>query len=241
MVELTFVRKRLPLVSDAAFNGDRFARHGVLAVSIIGNPGCGKTSLIVETAKRLRGEYKVGAVIVNPTAQRDARRLTDECGCPVRQITDARLDPLTLRVALEDMSLCGLDVLLIEGHAAAGGDERPPVHDLGETARVGVFSAAAGDDKAAEFPQQVEAADLVLLTKSDLLPHLRYDVGAFRRDVRRDKPGIELIELSPVSGEGMDRWIDWLKGGIEERRAEASRRAAAADMAEAAGAEWFVG
>lgn len=232
MVELTFIRKRLPLVTDAAANRDLFARHGVLAVSITGNAGCGKTSLIVETARQLRGEYKVAAVVVNPTAPRDARRLTDECGCPVRQVTDAQLDPLTLREALHELDLAGTDLLLIEGIAS----NEPSDHNLGEAVHVAVFSVAAGDDKAAEFPQHVASADVVVLTKVDLLPHLRYDVGVFRRDVRLDKPGVELIELSPVSGQGMDRWLAWLRGAIEERRCARTDGA----LVEPA-AEWFFG
>ena len=90
----------------------------------------------------------------------------------------------------------------------------PGIPDVGQDASVTVFSVAAGDDKADKHPELVSGADLVILNKTDLLASVPFDVGAFRGDVGRIKPGVDLIELSAIRGDGLAKWVAWLRGQV---------------------------
>jgi hydrogenase nickel incorporation protein HypB len=98
----------------------------------------------------------------------------------------------------------------------------PGAPDLGQDATVTVFSVAAGDDKADKHPELVQASDLIVLNKVDLLPSVPFDLEAFRADVRRIKPGVELIELSAIKGDGMGRWLEWLRSQVVRETQKAS-------------------
>lgn len=201
---------------------------GVLAVQLVGTPGCGKTSLIESTLDALRCDLRSGVIVSHPGAQRDVERLrglTHHC----RPLRASRLDALQLRGELNALPLPQLDLLLIE---SIGPDEL----NLGQTHRVAVFSVAGGDDKAVEYPRRVGASSLILLNKTDLMPYVVFNRASFHRDINELNPGARIIEVSSRSRDGFDGWIDWLRRRVIE--CKASRCVETEDSMQP---EWFFG
>ena len=186
----------------------------VFALSLTGSPGAGKTRLLEETLRRLAGDFRTGVIVANPKADRDIERLRALASF-VAGIRSAELTAAQVTDVLALRDLHGLDVLFIE--ALGGIADRAPA-DLGQDVRVAVFSVAAGDDKAAEFPRRVASADLLLLNKADLLPHVEFDPQAFLADARRVNPTIKVIEVSAAQGAGLDEWEEWLRDAIRRHR-----------------------
>jgi len=109
---------------------------------------------------------------------------------------------------VDHFDLAACDILMIEN---VGNLVCPAAFDLGEDHKVAVLSITEGEDKPLKYPQMFQAADLLLINKLDLLPYLRFDLGKCRGFARRVNPRLEIIELSCQSGEGMERWFDWLR------------------------------
>jgi hydrogenase nickel incorporation protein HypB len=191
-------------------NRERLERAGVAAVNIIGSAGCGKTSLIRATLQCLAGSVRVGVITADPDSRRDAERLAGLADQVVHVNTGHGrcLDAALFGEALDKLDLDRLDLLLIENVSSLIG---PTDHDLGETKRVAVFSVAAGDDKLQKYQDVVRWADVVLLNKIDLLASFTFDMGFFRRRLRRINPRVALFELSVRGGEGIDCWAGWLR------------------------------
>ncbi|HUB24654.1 MAG TPA: GTP-binding protein [Tepidisphaeraceae bacterium] len=176
----------------------------VLGVRIIGHPGAGKTELIEATLKRVPAPQRVGVVVVNPAAGRDAERLAKYCGF-VTHINAAVPDPGLIWKAISEMKLSDFDTLLIEG---AGG--LAPLHDLGQDATVAAFSVSGGDDKAAEYHTLLQSATVVVLTKVDLRHLVKFDAEVFRKDVKAINPTADVHEVSAMTGFGMPEWLGCL-------------------------------
>jgi len=191
----------------AMTNREMLQNSRVLAVQLSGSPGVGKTALLDATLRKMSGRARVAVIIGHPAAARDADRLRHRAESVVA-IDATGVQPHDLRSILESLDLDALDMLLLE----TATDE--PV-DLGEHLRVALFSVAGGDDKAAEFPHRVEGADLILLNKIDLLPHVKFDPRVFRSDVVRLNSRADLIELSARDDVGIDPWIEWLLQHLE--------------------------
>src|SRR5512137_2619353 len=201
---------------------DRTARHnrahfsgaGVLAVNLMGSPGAGKTALLEATARASAGRWRLGAVSGDLATDNDARRLS-KAGIPSKAITTGQgchLDAELVHDALHGFPWQDLDVFFIEN---VGNLVCPAVYDLGQAANVVALSVTEGEDKPLKYPVMFMGADLVLLTKCDLLPHLDVDVAQILDGLRRVMPRPEVIRLSARTGEGMDAWVRWL----EARRA----------------------
>lgn len=203
---------------DAArHNREHFAEHGVLAVSLIGSPGSGKTALLEATARA--GRRPFGVIAADIATDADTQRLR-AAGVPsVGVATGAawHLDAEHVHDALHDVPLRDLSYLFVEN---VGDLIAPAVRDLGQTVNVVVLSVAEGDDKPLKFPVTFRKADLVLLTKIDLLPQLpEVRVEAIEKALARLMPLPALIPVSARTGEGIDRWLAWL-----EVRRDALRR-----------------
>jgi hydrogenase nickel incorporation protein HypB len=223
------VHERLLAGNDARaqHNRDHFDAHGVTAINLMGSPGAGKTALLEATA-RARGARKVGALAGDLATDRDAARL-GKAGIPARSITTGsacHLDADMVHRALHDWPWSGFEYLFIEN---VGNLVCPAIYDLGQAANVVALSVTEGEDKPLKYPVMFRTADLVVLTKVDLLPHLpQFSVAALEDALARVMPAPRIVRLSAVSGEGVDEWLAWvgaLRGQVLARRGEHSRHA----------------
>ena len=208
---------RLPMVERvleandeiAAMTRDELARRGIFAIDLIGAPGSGKTALLEATLQLLKGRRRPAVLVGDLATRRDGDRLARWCDRVVQISTGegCHLEATQVRDALRQVDLEGVDLLFIEN---VGNLICPVGFDLGQTAKVGMFSLTEGDDKAAKHPYLVTAADLLLLNKIDLAPHLSFDRVGFEADVRLLNPRVPMLEVSATSGQGLDGWIAWI-------------------------------
>jgi hydrogenase nickel incorporation protein HypB len=206
---------------QAAHNRTHFAGHGVLAINLMGSPGAGKTGVLEATARALAGTRRLSALAGDLATERDAERLR-AAGIPAHAITTGsacHLDAELVHRALHAVRLADTDYLFIEN---VGNLVCPAVYDLGQRFNVVALSVTEGWDKPLKYPVMFKTADLVLITKVDLLPYLGDDVSVARIEdaLAHVMPEPRCFPLSARTGEGLDRWIAWL---------EAQRSAAAAE------------
>jgi hydrogenase nickel incorporation protein HypB len=210
--------KRVPLERKVLSENDRiagelrarFREHGVFCLNLIGSPGAGKTSLLERTLKGLPPSKRVAVLTGDIQTDNDATRLA-RFGFPVRQITTGgtcHLDARMIVRALEDWDPRGLDLLLIEN---VGNLVCPASYDLGEAAKVVVLSVAEGDDKPLKYPSIFFKAELLVLNKLDLLPHVPFNLATACENARRIHPEMEILEVSCLTGEGLPAWQAWLE------------------------------
>ncbi len=205
----------------AAANRRRFAEHGIFALNLVSSPGAGKTTLLTGTIERLRGRMPLAVIEGDQQTANDAERIR-ATGAPAVQINTGKgchLDAHMVGHALERLALADEGLLLIEN---VGNLVCPAAFDLGEHHKVVILSVTEGEDKPLKYPDMFHAADLLMLNKIDLLPHLRFDVARCIEYARRVKPDIGVLQVSATSGEGMDEWIAWIESGM--RAASAARR-----------------
>ena len=191
-----------------------FKEHGIIALNILSAPGSGKTTLLEQTILSLGGSLPLAVIEGDQETSRDADRIRS-LGVPAVQVnTNAgcHLDAHQIAHSLEELSLSPGMLLIIEN---IGNLVCPALFDLGETSRVVLFSVTEGEDKPLKYPQIFRGADLVLLTKSDLLPHLDFDTAKAMNYLRSVNPSGEILPLSARSGEGMDRWVAWISAQRE--------------------------
>ena len=193
-------------------NRAHFREHGVFALNLMGSPGSGKTALLEATARA--GKFKLGAVSGDLATDRDGQRLR-LAGIPAKTITTGsacHLDAELVHEALHDFDLDGLDTFVIEN---VGNLVCPAIYDLGEHARAVALSVTEGLDKPIKYPAMFRKADVVLLTKIDLLPYLsEVSVAGFREALAEVMPDVQLIPLSAKTGEGVPEWLAWLRARV---------------------------
>jgi hydrogenase nickel incorporation protein HypB len=209
----------------AAQNRARFGVSGVVAFNLLAGPGAGKTTLLVETLRVLAGRIPAAVIEGDQQTSNDAERIR-ATGTPAVQINTGKgchLDAHMVGHALEKLSLPTGGMLFIEN---VGNLVCPAAFDLGEDKRVTLLSVTEGEDKPLKYPDIFQSADLVLLTKTDLLPHLDVDVDAIERNIARINPVAPVIHTSARGGAGLAGWLDWLG---EVRRQRLARLAAEAE------------
>jgi len=195
----------------AAALRERFTRHGTVSVNLVSSPGSGKTTLLERTLEGFDPAFRVAVLTGDIQTDNDARRLA-RYGFPVRQITtggSCHLDARMVERGLEEWPLENIDLLFVEN---VGNLVCPTSYDLGEDARVVVLSVTEGEDKPLKYPATFYRADLLVLSKIDLLPYVPFDMAAARENARRVNPAIEILELSASTGAGMEAWRSWLAG-----------------------------
>ena len=207
----------------AAHNRTHFDGHGVLAVNLMSSPGAGKTSLLEATIRALAGRLRVAVIEGDLATENDAARIR-ACGVPAVQISTGNachLDATMVHDALDDLSLDGLDVLFIEN---VGNLVCPASFDLGQHRNVTLLSVPEGDDKPAKYPVMFRAADLSLVTKTDLLQYIgEFSLERARDSLRQIGYAGETIELSSRGGAGFEAWLAWLDREVEAQRDRARR------------------
>ena len=215
------VRERILSDNDAqaGHNRSHFEGLGVLAINLMGSPGAGKTAVLEATSKAAAGRLKLGAVSGDLATERDADRL-NAAGIVSSTITTGsacHLDARLVHHALHHFPSGDRDIFFIEN---VGNLVCPAIYDLGQAANVVTLSVTEGEDKPLKYPVMFQKADLVLLTKVDLIPHLDFDVAAVEDALARVMPGAKMLKVSAKTGEGIDAWLHWL----EERRPAAVER-----------------
>lgn len=199
----------------AAANRARLEAAGILAVNLLSSPGSGKTTLLERTLLALRGERPLAVIEGDQHSDLDRDRIR-ATGVPAVQVNTGagcHLDAHHLAHALERLDPAPGTLLFIEN---VGNLVCPAAFDLGEARRVVLLSVTEGEDKPLKYPAAFAGADLLLFTKTDLLPHLDFDPGRALDYARRLRPGLPALSLSARRGDGLDAWLDWLRRTHED-------------------------
>jgi hydrogenase nickel incorporation protein HypB len=196
----------------AATNRQRLADCGIFALNLVSSPGSGKTTLLVKTIGLLAGRRPVAVIEGDQQTSQDAERIR-ATGAPAIQINTGKgchLDAHMVGRALEQLTLPEDSLLMIEN---VGNLVCPAAFDLGEAHKVVILSVTEGEDKPIKYPDMFRAARLMLLNKCDLLPYLDFDVDKAIAFARQVNPGIEVLQVSATTGQGMESWLAWLEAG----------------------------
>ena len=208
---------------EAAHNREHFDRHGVLALNLMSSPGSGKTLLLEATIEALKDEFRIAVIEGDLETENDAIRIRAK-GVPAIQITTGsacHLDAHMVHGALHHLNLENVDILFIEN---VGNLVCPASFDLGQHRNITLLSVTEGDDKPAKYPVMFRAADLVLLTKTDLLPVLDdFDPARAENHLRNLANPAPALRLSAKKKDGLAAWFDWLR---RERTAQRDRAGA---------------
>lgn len=186
------------------------AGRGVLALNLMSSPGAGKTTLLERTIGDLKGQVEINVVEGDQATVNDAERIraTGATAVQVNTGTGCHLEADMLARALQLLQPAAGSLLVIEN---VGNLVCPALFDLGEKARVVIFSVTEGEDKPLKYPHMFSTADVLLLSKVDLLPHLRVDIALMKDNALKVNPKLKLFPVSSYTGEGLDAWYGWLR------------------------------
>jgi len=199
----------------AAANRRRFAATRTLALNLVSSPGAGKTTLLVRTLEELRGAFPLAVIEGDQQTRLDADRIA-ATGVPALQINTGKMCHLDASMIGEALGTVGVPergVLFVEN---VGNLVCPAGFDLGEAGKVVLASVTEGEDKPLKYPDMFHAARLVLVTKTDLLPYLDFDVAALDANVRHVNPRAEIIRVSVKTGAGLAAWVAWIRRTLGE-------------------------
>ncbi|MBI4284690.1 MAG: hydrogenase nickel incorporation protein HypB [Chloroflexi bacterium] len=207
----------IKVLKDILSANDRIAQrnrqlldsHKIFAVNIMASPGAGKTSLIMETTKRLEGRVKPGVIEGDIASSIDAEAV-GKMGVPVVQINtggECHLDANMISNALGSLPLPEIQVLFIEN---VGNLVCPAEFALGEHLKVLIVHTPEGDDKPFKYPLMFHAVDAVIINKIDLLPYVKFNLEAYTKTVKSINSQVAIFPLSCTTGQGLDAWVAWL-------------------------------
>jgi len=201
----------------ATGNRQRFQKAGLFVLNLVSSPGSGKTTLLERTLADLQGKYSFAVLEGDQQTANDAERIA-VTGTPVYQINTGagcHLDAHMVGHGVDHFDLDQTEILLVEN---VGNLVCPASFDLGEDHKVVVLSVTEGEDKPLKYPQMFQAADLMIVNKIDLLPFLSFELEKCKGFARQVNPKIRILELSCLSGEGMEGWYDWLEEGVNRKK-----------------------
>lgn len=181
-----------------------------VAINIMSSPGSGKTTLLAKTIHDLNNELPIAVVVGDQQTSHDAE-LIQASGGTARQINTGKvchLDAHMVGHALETLPIKEGSLLFIEN---IGNLVCPALFDLGEQFKVVILSVTEGENKPLKYPDMFRCADLVVITKTDLLPYVEFNLDQCMEYIHRIKPGVEIITLSATKSQGLSVWYDWLK------------------------------
>jgi hydrogenase nickel incorporation protein HypB len=196
-------------------NRHYLSKHGIFSLNLVSSPGSGKTTLLVETIQALHDQWTIAVIEGDQQTDHDAARIR-ATGAPAIQINTGKgchLDAHMVGQAMQQLSLQDDSLLFIEN---VGNLVCPSGFDLGEAHKVVILSVTEGEDKPLKYPDMFHAADLMLLNKCDLLPHLTFNVDLAIEYAHRINPALPVIQLSATQGNGMQTWVDWVKKGCQQ-------------------------
>jgi hydrogenase nickel incorporation protein HypB len=203
---------------DVLSKNDRLAEQnrgwldgrGIRAINIMSSPGAGKTTLLERTIRKLGPELGIRVIEGDQATLRDGERIR-ATGCSVIQINTGagcHLDAEMIGRALRQLDPPPRSFVMIEN---VGNLVCPALFDLGQQARVVVAAVTEGDDKPAKYPHMFRGADVIVLNKMDLLPHVNFQIAAFEQGARHLNPQTRIIQVSATRGDGLEAWYQWLR------------------------------
>ncbi len=194
------------------------AGRGVLALNLMSSPGAGKTTLLERCIRELSAEFTIQVVEGDQATAHDAQRIRAAGAAAVQVNTGSgcHLEADMLARALQLLQPASGSLLVIEN---VGNLVCPALFDLGENARVVLFSVTEGEDKPLKYPHMFSTADVLLLSKLDLLPHLRVDLKLMIDNALKINPRLKIFPVSAYSGEGLPAWYDWLRSARAQLKA----------------------
>ena len=195
-------------------NGRCLAEFGVCAVNLMSSPGAGKTTLLRKTLETLGDAVRIGVLEGDIATSLDADKLEGAGATAISVVNtsagfggECHLDAVMVQSGLARLPLADLDLLIIEN---VGNLVCPAEFRVGERSRAMVFAVTEGEEKPLKYPVMFRAADVVVVNKIDLLPHLDFDLGGFLANLHAVNPSAEIIMASARTGEGVAEWCDWL-------------------------------
>jgi len=195
-------------------NRGYFEAKGILALNLVSSPGSGKTTLLERTISEMKDQLPFAVIEGDQQTMRDAERI-EKTGAPVVQVntgTGCHLDADMINRAVKSLDTKQNSVLMIEN---VGNLVCPALFDLGEAMKVVVISVTEGDDKPQKYPTMFDAAQICIINKIDLLPHVEFDVEKCKAYALEVNHHLKFFELSARTGEGMKEWTSWLQSQIQ--------------------------
>ncbi|MGH9761948.1 MAG: hydrogenase nickel incorporation protein HypB [Blastocatellia bacterium] len=205
-------------------NKEALSRLGVFSVNIMSAPGAGKTSVLEQTIKRMKDDFRIGVIEGDLHTSIDSERIS-ALGVPSFQITTGtvcHLDARMVHNALESFKPDSFDILFIEN---VGNMVCPAEFYLGEDLKVMVYSTVEGAEKPKKYPVMFHESEAVLLNKADLLPYAGVSFEELRSNVLDVNPSAAIFLMSCRTGDGISEWVDWLRNRVESSRLVAQARA----------------
>jgi hydrogenase nickel incorporation protein HypB len=193
----------------AAKNRELLDKNKVFAVNVMASPGAGKTSVVLQTIKALKGKVKIGVIEGDIASSIDAETVAKQ-GVSVVQINtggECHLEAIQVQNALNNLPLADIDLLLIEN---VGNLVCPAEFSLGEHLKILIASVPEGDDKPFKYPLMFNTVDALVLNKIDLLPYVKFNVDGFVKTVKNINAKVEIFKVSCTTGEGIQAWAKWL-------------------------------
>ena len=204
----------------ADINRKAFDSNGIRALNLMSSPGSGKTTVLGATLDALAGEFAIGIVEGDIATDLDAAKLEGR-GAQISLLNtsngfggECHLDAPMVNRAIGGLDLPVLDLVIVEN---VGNLVCPAEFDVGEHAKVMVYSVTEGEDKPLKYPVMFRSVDVVLLNKIDLVPHLDADIDTYIARVREVNPDAAILPVSARTGAGMSEWFDWLRGFVRTR------------------------
>lgn len=191
-------------------NKNYFVNKNVLALNIMSSPGSGKTTLLAKTIADLKNEIDIAVIVGDQQTNYDAELINSSGGHAIQVNTGkvCHLDAHMVGHAVENLSIKDKSILFIEN---VGNLVCPALFNLGERYKIVILSVTEGDNKPLKYPDMFRSADLMLITKMDLLPYVEFDLNQCIGFARRINPAIEILTLSTKKEEGLNHWYQWLK------------------------------
>lgn len=195
----------------------KLLNENVFMLNLMASPGAGKTSLIIETIRRMKADFRIGIIEGDIESIVDSEKIAAE-EIPAVQLRTGgacHLDAPMIEAALQTMDLNTFDLIIIEN---IGNLVCPAEFDTGETRKAMILSTPEGDDKILKYPLMFSICDALVINKIDYLPFSDFNINALKERVQILNPGIKIFEVSCKSGEGLDDWCQWLTMQIAESR-----------------------
>ncbi|MCI1305796.1 MAG: hydrogenase nickel incorporation protein HypB [Lachnospiraceae bacterium] len=182
-------------------------------LNLMSAPGAGKTRLVTSTIRSLESEFRIGVMEADIESDIDAKRVADTGARTIQLHTGGlgHMDAEMTRQGLVSFDTSGLDLVILEN---IGSLVMPAEIDIGAVKNAMILSVSEGDDKPVKYPLMFRIADIILINKIDILPYFDFDYEKVVNDIHRIRPGIPILPVSALSGDGMDRWISWLRSEI---------------------------